>query len=93
MLGLCEQVRCDQFGVGRGVGKHGHLRRTREQVDPDPAEQLALGFSDVRVPGSDDHVDRLSPRSRRPWLRAPELRRERRSLSAPEVAIECSTGG
>ena len=61
MLGLGEQVGRHQLGIGGGVGEHRHLRRTREQVDPDPAEQLALGFGDVRVAGADDHVDRLEP--------------------------------
>ncbi len=76
MLSLREQVRRHQFRVGRGVGEHRHLRGAGEQVDADPSEQLALGFGDIRVAGSDDHVDGLEPldpeRHRRQRLHAAE---------------------
>ena len=34
-------------------------RGAGQQIDPDPAEQLALGFGDERVAGPDQHVDGL----------------------------------
>ena len=61
MLGLAEQVGGHEVRVGGLVGDHEDLRRPREQVDPDPPEELALGLGDVRVAGADDHVDRLEP--------------------------------
>ena len=93
MLGLGQQVRCDELGIGSLVGEHGDLGGAGEQIDPDPAEQLAFGLGHERVARTDDHVDGLpalpsAERHRRQRLHAPEGI----IASAPEVAIECNTG-
>ena len=58
------------------VGDDGDLGRPGEQVDPNPAEQLALGLGDIGVAGADDHVGRVealdSERHRRERLDAAE---------------------
>src|SRR5581483_6091435 len=57
MLGLPEQVRGADFAVDAVVGDDQRLRRSREQIDADAAEQLALRFRYIGVAGADDHVD------------------------------------
>ncbi len=59
MLGLTEQVRGHDLGLGRLVGDHRDLRGAGEEVDGHLAEQLALGLGDVGVARADDHVDGL----------------------------------
>src|SRR4051794_35848231 len=46
------------FDLGVVVGDHGDLGRPGQQVDADAAEQLALRFRHIGVPGADDHVAR-----------------------------------
>jgi hypothetical protein len=45
-------------GIDGLVGDHQRLGGAGEQVDADPAEQLALGLGDKGVAGADQHVDR-----------------------------------
>ena len=59
VLGLAEQVRRDEPGIGAAVGEHRDLGRASEQVDADRPEELALRLGDVGVAGADDHVHRL----------------------------------
>ena len=56
MLGLAQQVGCDDHGVCGLVGDDRDLARPCGQVNGDAAEQLALGLCDVRVAGAHDHV-------------------------------------
>ena len=58
VLGLTQQVGRHQRDVGRLVGDHRHLRRTGQQVDADPPEQLPLRLRHKGVAGADDHVHR-----------------------------------
>ena len=58
VLGLAEQVGGAHLAVDAVVGDDQRLGRTGQQVDADPAEQLALGLRHVGVAGADDHVDR-----------------------------------
>ena len=58
MLGLAEQIGGADFAVDRIVGDNQRLGRPGEEIDADAAEQLPLGFGDIGVAGSDDHVDR-----------------------------------
>ena len=58
MLGLREQIDGDPRGIDGVVGDDRDLRRAREPVDADGPEDLTLRLGDVRVPGTDDHVDR-----------------------------------
>ena len=59
VLRLAEQVGGADLGVRAGaVGDHQGLGRAGEEVDADPAEELALGLGDVGVAGADQHVDR-----------------------------------
>ena len=62
VLRLAEQVGGDPGGILVAVGDHHDLRRTGDQVDADPAEDLALGLGDVGVAGADDLVDRADRR-------------------------------
>ena len=57
MLGLRPQVPGDDLGVRGGVGEHDQLARAGQRLDPDLAEQQALGLLDVGVAGADDQVD------------------------------------
>ena len=57
MLGLRAQVPGDDLGVRGGVGEHDQLARAGQRLDPDLAEQQALGLLDVGVAGADDQVD------------------------------------
>ncbi len=59
MLGLAEQVGSAHLAVCRVVGKHEDLGRSGEQVDADPAEQLALRLRDKGIARTNDLVDRL----------------------------------
>ena len=47
-----------QLRVGGVIGDHRDLGGAGQQVDPHPAEQLALGLGDECVAWSHDHVDR-----------------------------------
>ena len=59
MLGLAEKVRRAELAVHRLVRDDQRLGGSREEVDADPAEELALRFGDEHVPGADQHVHRL----------------------------------
>ena len=59
MLGLAQQVGRAHLGVGGVVGDDQDLGRAGEQIDADPAVELALGLGDIGVAGADQHVDRL----------------------------------
>ena len=68
MLSLPKQIGRADFAVHRLVGDDERLRRAGEQVDADPAEQLALGFRHVSIAGPDKHIhwrNRLSPERHR----------------------------
>jgi hypothetical protein len=54
VLGLSHQVGRHQLRIGCLVGQHGDLRRTRQQVDADPSEELALGLGHEHVPRPDE---------------------------------------
>jgi hypothetical protein len=94
MLGLAQEVGGNDLRVGRVVGQDHHLRRPGQQVDPDRAEQLALGLGHVGVTGADEHVDGLEPldpeRHRGEGLDAADAED---LSSAPDVAIAYSCGG
>ncbi len=87
VLGLGEQV---EDGVGRAGVAPGHdddVARAGQAVDPDPAEDLALGLGDPGVARAGDHVDRRrSSRCRRPARRRPGRRPRRGRGSAPASA-------
>ena len=74
VLGLREQLARDVFGTRALVAHDQHFRRSGEPVDPARAEDLALRFGHVDVPGSDDLIDRRDRRravgQRRNGLRA-----------------------
>ena len=76
VLGLAQQIGGADFAVDAVVGDHQRLGRSREQVDADAAEQLALGLRHIGVAGTDDHVDRRdglgAERHRRHGLHAAE---------------------
>ena len=57
VLGLAEQVGGADFAVDAVVGDDQRLGRAGEQIDADPAIQLALCLRHVGVAGTDDHVD------------------------------------
>ena len=56
MLGLGEQVERHRHGVGRIIQDHRQLARSREAVDANFAEELALRLGDPGVAGARDHV-------------------------------------
>ena len=58
-FGLPEEIRRAELAVHRLVGDDQGLGGPREEVDADPAEELALGLRDEHVPGPDEHVHRL----------------------------------
>jgi hypothetical protein len=58
VLGLAEQVGGAHLGVDRVVGDDQRLGGPGEQVDADPAVELALGLGDEGVAGPHQHVDR-----------------------------------
>jgi hypothetical protein len=57
VLGLAEEVGRTDLAVDALVGDDQRLGRSGQEIDADAAEQLALGFRDVGIAGSDDHVD------------------------------------
>ena len=57
MLRLAEEVRRAELAVHRLVRDDQGLGGPREEVDADPAEELALRLRDEHVPGPDQHVD------------------------------------
>jgi hypothetical protein len=57
VLGLAEEIDCDDEGIGELVGHHQDLGRSREQVNADLTEQLSLRLRDVGVAGAGDEVD------------------------------------
>ena len=61
VLGLAEQVGGDPVGLVAAVGYDQDLARPCDHVDPDHAEQLALGLGDVVVARAGDHVDGANP--------------------------------
>ena len=91
MLGLAQEVGCHQLRVRALVGDHRHLGRPGEQVDPDPAEELALGLGDERIAGTDDHVHR-GYRGIRIVEQAEGHRRQRLHAAEREDAVR-SRGG
>ena len=56
-LRLTEQVGRAHLGVHAVVGDHQGLGGAGQQVDADAAEELTLGFGDIRVARPDEHVD------------------------------------
>ena len=60
VLGLADQIRCDEGGIGGVVRDNGNFRWPRENVDPDSAEQHAFRFGHELVAWSDDDVRRLA---------------------------------
>ncbi len=59
MFGLAEQVGGADFAVDAVVGDDQRFGRAGQKIDPDAAEQLALGLGHIGVAGADDHVDGL----------------------------------
>src|SRR5690349_23835664 len=57
MLGLREEVHRDPVRLGPAVADDEDLRRSRDHVDADLAEHLALRGSDIGVARADDLVD------------------------------------
>ena len=57
MLGLAEEVRRAELPVHRLIRDHKSLGGPREEIDADPAEELALGLGDEHVSGADEHID------------------------------------
>ncbi len=58
MLDLGHEVDGDHLGISRVVGDDGDFGRAGEDVDPDLAEQQALGLRHIFVAGPDHHVGR-----------------------------------
>ena len=58
MLGLAEKIGGAELAVHGLVGDYQSLGGPRQQVDPDAAEELALGLRHECVAGADQHVDR-----------------------------------
>ena len=58
VLGLAEKVGDHHFSIRGLIGDHQDFGRPGEQVDAHPAVELALGFGDIGVAGSDQHVHR-----------------------------------
>src|SRR5262249_6171223 len=58
VLGLAQEVAGDDAGVGAVVGDDEDLRRPRQQIDADGAEDLPFGFGHVLVAWPDDHGNR-----------------------------------
>ena len=58
MLGLREQVGRDPRRIVGAVRHHENLGRSRDGIDPHPAEHFALGGGDIGVARPDDLVDR-----------------------------------
>ena len=54
MLRLGKKIGGHPGRIRLGVGDHQHLAGTGEQVDSDPAEDLALGLDDIGVAGAED---------------------------------------
>ena len=61
VLGLAHQIGSDPLGIVEAVGDDEDLGRSGDHVDPDHAEQLALGLSDPGVAGAGDDIDRRDP--------------------------------
>ena len=61
MLGLSEQIGRDERRIGGVVGNNEDFGRASGKVDADHAEELALGFGDVRVARARDQVDARHP--------------------------------
>ena len=57
MLGLAEQIGRANFAVHALVSDDQCLGRSSKQINADTAEQLALGFGDISIPRSNDHID------------------------------------
>ena len=57
MLGLAQQIGGADLGIDAVVGDDQGLGRAGEQIDPDPAIELALGLGDIGIAGADQHVD------------------------------------
>src|SRR5215211_1692523 len=56
VLCLAEEVGCDQGRIRAVIGNHHDFCWTGRQIDPDHSKELALGLSDVSVPGPGYHV-------------------------------------
>ncbi len=76
MLGLPDEIGCDQRGIGRVVGDDADLGGPGEDIDSHGAEKLALRLGDELVAGAHDDVGGLageeSPRERGDRLHAAE---------------------
>ena len=59
VLRLPEQVGRADLRIDRLVGNHHGLGRSGEEIDADPAEELALGLCDIGVARPDQHVHGL----------------------------------
>ena len=60
MLGLSHEVESDELRIRARAGRdHDELARTRDPVDSDLADELALRLLHERVARTDDHVDGL----------------------------------
>ena len=59
MFRLAEEVGRAKLGIHGVVGNDHRFGRAGEEVDPDAAVKLALGFGDIGVAGPDQHVDGL----------------------------------
>ena len=58
MLGLAQEITRNEFDIGCLIRDHEDLRRSSEEIDPDPTKELPLGLGDVGVARAHDHVDR-----------------------------------
>jgi hypothetical protein len=57
MLGLAQQIGGAELGIDAVVGDDHGLGRAGEEIDPDPAIELALGLGDIGIAGAHQHVD------------------------------------
>ena len=58
MFRLPQKVGCAGFGVNGFIGNHEGFRGTGRKVDSHSAEELALGFGNVGVSRSYEHIHR-----------------------------------
>src|SRR5262249_50676505 len=56
VFGLTEEIGRANLAVNTVVGDDQGLGWSCKQIDTDASEKLALGFGDVGVPGTDDHI-------------------------------------
>ena len=63
MFSLAEQIGGADFAINCLVSDHHRLGRPGEQIDADPAEQLALGFGHEGITRAHQDIDRADARS------------------------------